>query len=235
MFSLHLLLSKLRMGPFTMSEKDKVTVLIVDDHPLFRAGTRERLEFAGESITVVGEAENGERACDQVRALSPSVVLMDIAMTGMNGIEATKIITSTFPEVKVLILSVYDDEQYVRAALKAGASGYLLKTVEAEELVEAIIRVAHGGSALSSSIAKIAFAQISGKREASQLSDRELEVLRLAAHGVSNKEIARELSISTRTVESHMRRIFEKMNVLSRTEAVAQAIQLRWIRLPDVS
>lgn len=223
------------MGPLTMTERDQITVLIVDDHPLFRAGIHERLEFAGESITVVGEAENGGQACDQVRELSPSVVLMDIAMSGMNGIEATKSITSTFPEVKVLILSVYDDEQYVRAALKAGASGYLLKTVGAEELKEAIIRVAHGGSALSASVAKTALAQISGKREVSQLSDRELVVLELAAHGISNKEIAKELSISTRTVEAHMRRIFEKMNVLSRTEAVAHAIQLRLIRLPDVS
>lgn len=222
---------------FTSVVRDnQVAVLIVDDHPLFRAGIRDRVQSGDDSIVVVGEAGSGQEACDQIRELRPAVVLMDIAMPGMNGIEATRIIHETFPEVDVIILSVYDDEQYVRAALEAGASGYLLKTVEAVELRESIVRVAQGGSALSPSVARTVLGQVSGiPQRGLQPTERERQVLELAARGVSNKAIARELFLSTRTVEAHMRNIFDKMGVASRTEAVTQAVRLHWIRLPDVS
>ena len=213
---------------------DQVAVVIVDDHPLFRAGIRDRLQSGDDSIVVVGEAGSGEEACDRIRELNPAVVLMDISMPGMNGIEATRIITESFPDVEVIILSVYDDAQYVRAALQAGASGYLLKTVEAAELRASIIRVAHGESALSPSVARTVLQQVSGiASNANQLTDRELQVLELTARGVSNKAIAKELFLSTRTVEAHMRKIFEKMGVLSRTEAVTHAVRTHLIRLPD--
>jgi DNA-binding NarL/FixJ family response regulator len=213
---------------------DQVAVVIVDDHPLFRAGIRDRVQSGDDSIIVVGEAGSGEEACDRIRELNPAVVLMDIAMPGMNGIETTRIITASFPKVEVIILSVYDDAQYVRAALEAGASGYLLKTVEAAELRESIIRVARGESALSPSVARTVLDQVSGiQSNATQLTERERQVLELAARGLSNKVIAKELFLSTRTVEAHMRKIFEKMGVLSRTEAVTQAVRMHWIRLPD--
>ena len=219
-----------------MVRDDQVAVLIVDDHPLFRAGIRDRVQSGDDSIVVVGEAGSGREACDQIRLLTPSVVLMDIAMPGMNGIEATRIIHESFPEVDVIILSVYDDDQYVRAALEAGASGYLLKTVEAAELRESIVRVAQGGSAISPSLAWTVIGHASGNQPgANQPTERERQVLELAARGVSNKAIAKELFLSTRTVEAHMRNIFDKMGVASRTEAVTQAVRLHWIRLPDAS
>lgn len=219
-----------------MVRESQVAVLIVDDHPLFRAGIRDRVQSGDDSIVVVGEAGSGQEACDKVGELQPAVVLMDIAMPGMNGIEATRAIHASFPDVDVIILSVYDDDQYVRAALEAGASGYLLKTVEAAELRESIIRVAQGGSALSSSVARTVLEQVSGSRPGtSHPTERELQVLELAARGVSNKAIAKELFLSTRTIEAHMRNIFDKMGVTSRTEAVTQAVRRHWIRLPDGS
>lgn len=220
----------------TVVRDDQVTVLIVDDHPLFRAGIRDRVQSGDDSIVVVGEAGSGSEACDQIRDLQPAVVLMDIAMPGMNGIEATRIIRESFPAVDIIILSVYDDDQYVRAALEAGASGYLLKTVEAAELRESIVRVARGGSALSPSVARTVLGQVSGiQSKTQQPTERERQVLELAARGVSNKAIAKALFLSTRTVEAHMRNIFDKMGVTSRTEAVTQAVRLHWIRLPDAS
>ena len=217
------------------TREDQVAVLIVDDHPLFRAGIRDRVQSGDDSIVVVGEAESGQEACDLIQNLRPAVVLMDIAMPGMNGIEATRMIHELFPEVDVIILSVYDDSQYVRAALEAGASGYLLKTVDAAELRESIIRVSKGGSALSPSVARTVLGQVSGgASKINQPTERERQVLELAARGVSNKGIAKELFLSTRTVEAHMRNIFDKMGVTSRTEAVTQAVRMHWIRLPDV-
>lgn len=207
----------------------------MDDHPIFRAGLRERLEDVDGQIEVVGEASDGNLACDLVERLRPRIVLMDIAMPGMTGIEATRMIHDKLPEVDVIILSVYDDEQYVQAALDAGASGYLLKTVEAGELRESVIRVAGGGSALSPSIARQVLKRLSERSpNANRLSDRERQVLELAARGAPNKIIAKQLSLSRRTIDAHMRSIFDKLGVSSRTEAVIEGVRHHWIHLSDV-
>jgi len=216
--------------------EDQIAVLVVDDHPLFRAGICDRIQSVDDSIVVVGEAGSGQEACELIAASRPAVVLMDIAMPGMNGIEATRIISASWPEVAVIVLSVYDDDQYVQAALKAGASGYLLKTVDAAELRESIRQVARGGSALSPEVMRTVLSHLAGSQpHPVGLSDRERQVLELAANGAANKAIAKELVLSTRTVEAHMRSIFDKLGVTSRTEAVTSALRTHSIRLPDVS
>jgi len=213
----------------------RIRVLVVDDHPLFRAGIRERIEVVDGPIVVIGEAEDGLRAYDLVGSLRPDVVLIDISMPGMNGIEATRMIHAEYPDVGIIILSVHDDDQYVHAALDAGANGYLLKTIEAAELRGFIVGVARGEPALSPSIARKVLTLLSGTpSDTNKPSDRELQVLELAARGAANKVIAKELSMSTRTVEAHMRNIFEKLGVSSRTEAVTQAVRHQWIQLSDV-
>ncbi len=211
-----------------------IRVLIVDDHPLFRDGIRERLESGDDAIVVIGEAGDGSQAHSMVGAHAPDVVLMDISMPGMNGIEATRLIHGEYPDVAIVILSVYDDDQYVHAAITAGASGYLLKTVEAAELRDSVTRVANGETALSPPVARTVLSWVANPLpEAPQLSDRERQVLELAAQGASNKTIANALFLSTRTVEAHMRTIFDKLGVSSRTEAVTYAVRHQWIQLSD--
>lgn len=213
---------------------DQIAVLVVDDHPLFRAGIRDRIQSGDDGIVVVGEAGSGAQACEQISALRPAVVLMDIAMPEMNGIEATRIVASSWPEVAVIILSVYDDDQYVQAAFKAGARGYLLKNVEAAELRESISLVARGGLALAPSLMHTVLRQLSGAQPVTAaLSERERQVLELVAHGAANKTIAKELTLSIRTVDAHLRNIFDKLGVTSRTEAVTLALRLHSIRLPE--
>ena len=214
---------------------EPIRVLIVDDHPLFRDGIRERLESGGSAIEVVGEAGNGAQARGLVAALQPDVVLMDISMPDVNGIEATKLIHADHPDVAIIILSVYDDSQYVHAAITAGASGYLLKTVEANELRESVTRVARGETALSPEVTRTVMSWVTQPpQELPQLSARELQILEQVAQGSSNKAIGTTLSLSTRTVEAHMRSIFDKLGVSSRTEAVTVAVRRDWIQLPDV-
>ncbi|MBI4936581.1 MAG: response regulator transcription factor [Actinobacteria bacterium] len=211
-----------------------VRVLVVDDHPLFRDGIRERLESGDDSIVVIGEASDGAQAGRLVTQLQPDVVLMDIAMPDVNGIEATRRIHGEHPDVAVIILSVYDDDQYVHAAITAGARGYLLKTVEAPELRDSVMRVSRGETALSPDVARTVLSLVAHPQpDAPRLSERELQVLRLAAHGASNKAIGSALFLSTRTVEAHMRSIFDKLGVSSRTEAVTYAVRHQWIQLSD--
>lgn len=211
-----------------------IRVLVVDDHPIFRAGICERLKTVDGLITVVGEGSDGFQAYELASQLRPQVILMDIAMPGMTGIEATQKISNDFPEIEIIILSVYDDDQYVNAALQAGASGYLLKTVEEGELRDAVVKVSNGGSALSATVARSVLTRISDPLySAHGMSDRELQVLELAARGLTNKNIAKELFLSIRTIEAHMRNVFEKLGVSSRTEAVTQAVLHHWIQLSE--
>jgi DNA-binding NarL/FixJ family response regulator len=201
-----------------------IRVIIAEDHTLVREGTREILEREPD-IQVVGEAARGDEAVRQALEHNPDVLLMDMRMPGMNGIEATREVSAQAPSVKVLILSAHEDEDYVREALAVGASGYLLKTAPGRELVEGIRAVASGSTILSPELTrKLAQARLEPARASDRLSSREFAVLRLIAQGRANKEVALELGISLRTVEGHLHNIFEKLRVGSRTEAVVHAV-----------
>jgi DNA-binding NarL/FixJ family response regulator len=209
-------------------------VVIADDHPMFRAGVRERLEKLDTAIDVVGEAGDGQEAYELAGRLRPDVILLDIAMPKLNGIEATRKIKAEWPEIGILILTLYDDEQYIYALIDAGAAGYLLKTADGSELVDAVHRIRQGEAVLSPAVTQKVLDRLTHGSRAEQpgpspLSEREREVLRLAAKGASNKMIAGELHVSVRTVHAHMRHIFSKMGVASRTEAVMQAVRQGWL------
>jgi two-component system, NarL family, response regulator LiaR len=220
---------------------EKIRILIADDHTLVREGTRQRLERE-EDFEVVGEAGDGEEAVLLASQLKPDVAIMDVAMPNLNGIEATKRIKESRPATAILVLSAYDNDQYIYAALEAGANGYLLKNARGQQLVDAIRDVKAGEVVLDPHVARKVvqwFSSLSRGERVEGLpdyvSDRELDVLKLAAKGMSNKEIAAELSLSVRTVQSHLGNIFDKLGVSSRTEAVLRAIKEGWISLENVS
>lgn len=219
---------------------EKINILIADDHTVLRQGTRNLLEQE-QDLKVVGEARDGEEAIQMARDLKPHVVLMDIAMPKVDGIAATKQIKAECPGINVLILSAYDDDQFVFRLLQAGAAGYLLKTVHSQELVAAVRAVHQGESVLHPSIARKVLdrflptsAKAFGSKPASGLSEREAEFLKLMTRGLSNKEIAGELHLSIRTVQGHLRNIFKKLGVSSRTEAVVYALKEGLVTLDDV-
>jgi DNA-binding NarL/FixJ family response regulator len=219
---------------------EPVRVVIAEDHALVREGTRQILEEQP-GVEVVGEAEDGEEAVDLVSRLSPDVVLMDIAMPKLNGIEATRRIKESSPSTSVLVLSAYDDDQYIYALLDAGAAGYLLKNVRGEELARAVRAVAEGESVLHPTIAAKVFKRYTSSSQApaqegiEPLTNRETEVLAIAAKGLGNKMIARELNLSDRTVQVHLSNIFGKLGVASRTEAVITALRRGLLRLEEIS
>ncbi|QBD81394.1 response regulator transcription factor [Ktedonosporobacter rubrisoli] len=214
-----------------------IRVLLVDDHTLVREGMRRLLE-AEEDMTVVAEAVTGEEAITMAQQLRPDVVIMDIAMPGMGGIKATHVLKEYCPEIEVLVLSAYDDEPYLVALLEAGAKGFLLKNARGQELVSAVRTVACGGSVLHPTLVGKITRRLSQRASSPHtsndtLSEREFDVLRLAAQGLPNKEIARRMGLSIRTVHSHLASIFAKMHVGSRTEAVLQALRRGMISLQD--
>jgi NarL family two-component system response regulator LiaR len=218
---------------------EPITVVLADDHAVLREGMRNLLEQQRD-ITVVGEAGNGHEAVAAVRALEPDIVLMDVVMPRLNGIEATKQIKRTNPTTAVLILSAYDDDRYVLGLLDAGAAGYLLKNATGQEVIQAIRSVHAGEAVLHPAVAArlLSRAARSSPRpmpvdSEEPLTRRELEVLQLAAKGHSNKEIASELVLSVPTVKAHLVNIFNKLGVGSRTEAVLYGLRMGWLVADD--
>lgn len=213
---------------------DKICVVLADDHAVVRKGIREFLEESGD-VVVIAEADDGAEALHLIEERQPDVAVLDIRMPEITGVEATRQIKERFPKVRVLILTAYDDDPYVFALLQAGADGYVLKTATGDELVRAVRTVHRGESALSPEIAsKVVRHAVSGRPESAAdqvepLTDRELDVLRLAARGLTNRAIGHDLSISHRTVQGHLASIYGKLGVNSRTEAVTEALRRGWI------
>jgi DNA-binding NarL/FixJ family response regulator len=216
------------------SGRNSIRVVLADDHAVVRKGIREYLEDDN-AIRVIGEASDGAEAVALVAREHPDVAVFDIQMPRMNGLEATRQVKQQQPTTRVLILTAYDDDPYIFAALQAGASGYLLKTASPAELVQAVHALMADESALSPLVAKKLVQRASGKPAhdaiIEPLSEREMEVLRLAAQGKSNRQIAGVLSISDRTVQGHLANIYGKLNVSTRTEAVLFAVREKWITL----
>ncbi len=214
-----------------------IRILLADDHIMVREGTRRILERETD-LKVIGEASDGQEAITLADKDHPDVVIMDISMPVMNGIEATKQIKRIAPQIAVLVLTAYDDDQYVFAILEAGAAGYLLKNARGSEVIDAVRRVYAGESVLHPSIAKKVLRQFVRPAIETEkmdvITDRELEVLRLAAQGQSNRQIAEKLVLSPRTVQAHMANIFAKLQVGSRTEAVMTGLRKGWFKLEDV-
>ncbi len=213
---------------------DRIKLMIVDDHTVVRDGLASMLERQ-DDFEVVGRASNGLEAVERVPALQPDVILMDLRMPELDGVEAMRRISVERPGTRFIVLTTYDSDQYIFDAIEAGAKGYLLKDTSREELFEAVRAVHRGESGIEPGVAARVldrFAQLS--REEAQtplLSEREVEVLQLMAKGSANKEIAISLSISDSTVKTHVANIFQKLDVRGRTEAVTHALQIGIIQL----
>jgi len=214
-----------------MTDQDLIRVLIADDQALFRRGLYVVLGTE-EHIEVVAEAENGEEAVQKAIELAPDVVLMDVRMPRMSGIEATRAIADAVPTAKILMLTVSDEEEDLYEAVKAGATGYLLKEISIEEVANAIRAVVTGQSLISPSMASKLLSEFNNLAKQAQqkvlvpkLTDRELQVLKLVAQGMSNREVAEDLFISENTVKNHVRNILEKLHLHSRMEAVVYAVR----------
>ena len=217
----------------------KIKVLIADDHQVVREGLSAILRTKDE-IEVVGEVKDGAEAVEQARRLKPDVIMMDISMPGMNGIEATRQIKRDHPEIGVVVLTMYEEEDYIYELVKAGATGYLLKDSDSSQIVKAIKTVACGESLIHPSIASKILTEFSSlargkgqpvKKKAQELSDREIEVLKLAAEGKTNKEIANVLNLSEKTIKNHVRNIFHKLQVYDRTQAAMHGLRKGLIQL----
>ena len=216
---------------------DGVNILIVDDHTLFRSGIRRMLE-AEVDMHVVGEAGTGREALEQARRLAPDVILMDIQMPeteadagqALDGLEATRILHREMPHVGIIFCTVFVDDESIFAGLQAGGRGYILKDDDPETMLRAIRAVAHGESLLGPSIAQKVmrhFSALAGKQTplVDDLTPRELDVLRLIAGGLCNRDIAQELSISEKTVKNHINNIFSKLHIYDRSQAILYAIR----------
>jgi len=205
-----------------------IRVLLADDQRLVRSGFRMILK-AEPGVEVVGEAADGREAIDQARALAPDVVLMDVRMPNLDGIEATRRIVGEAEAPRVIVLTTFDEDEYVFGALRAGASGFLLKDAPEDQLVAAIRVAADGGSLFAPSVTRRLIERFAGHREPpaglADLTDREREVLTLVARGLSNAEIAAELVVSEHTVKTHVARVLQKLDLRDRTQAVVAAYE----------
>jgi NarL family two-component system response regulator LiaR len=226
------------LGKLTkLIKKDELTVLIADDHPLVREALHRALDVE-EDMKVVAEATDGEEAVRLASELKPNVVVMDIVMPKVNGIEATKKIKEIAPDTAILILTAYDDDEYVLGLLDAGAAGYLLKSARGRDLVGAIRTIRAGESVLHPNIIarllkRATVTSVKETKGQGLLSEREAEVLRLVALGMSNKEVAEELFLSQRTVKAHLTSVFNKLNVASRSEAIVKGLQWGLVTLEN--
>ncbi len=216
------------MAKSLSKSKTKIRILLADDHHIVRAGVRQLLESASD-LQVIAEAGDGEEAQALIQKHKPDVAVLDVQMPKATGIEVTRWVRANMPEVGVLILTAYDDDPYVMAVLQAGANGYVLKTAQTDDLIQAVRDVNEGKSALDPSITRKLMSNLfkgSEKKIVEPLTDRELDVLRLAAKGFTNKAIGVQLSISDRTVQGHLAHIFAKLQANSRTEAVMRGVSL---------
>ncbi len=218
----------------------KIRILIADDHAVLREGMRRLLEQESD-IEVIGEANDGDEAVKMAAELEPDVILMDIVMPKLSGVEATRLIKKAKPSSCILILTAYSDIRYILGLLEAGASGYLLKSARSEEIVGAIRAVRSGESVLDSLATRKLLERVVSltkdteeDKERGQLSPREIEILRLAARGMSNRDIAVKLELSMRTVKAHLSNIFNKMRCSSRTEAIVKGFREGYVSLDDV-
>ncbi len=227
---------------------ESIKLVIVEDHEIFRTGLRRALELE-EDLAIVGEAGDGPTAIDMAETLAPDVILMDINLPGMNGLQATRIIKAQHPEISVIVLTAYHDDEQLLHALRAGASAYHPKEVSPTQLIETIRQVHAGNYVLGEEVLKkeqIAdwliqqFEQMSIAGTLPEdieifqpLTDREMEILRFIAQGRSNKEIAHTLNISQQTVKNHITSILRKLAVNDRTQAAVYALKRGWIRLQD--
>lgn len=214
-----------------MSAGDPIRVVLADDHAVVRAGIRNFLERARD-IRVIAEVDDGVQAIEVIQDHEPDVAVLDIQMPHKTGIEVTRWVRSNVPSTGILILTAYDDDPYIMAVLQAGANGYVLKTADAEDVVQAVRSVHEGSSALDPKIARKVMAHVSGSKmtvPVENLTDREIEVLELTAKGYTNKAIGVQLGISDRTVQGHLAKIFNKLHAESRTEAVMRAVSLGWL------
>jgi DNA-binding NarL/FixJ family response regulator len=224
-----------------MEGKVPIRVVIAEDHTLVREGTRNILEQSRD-IRVVGEAADGAEVVRLVEQLVPDVLLIDIGLPEISGIEATRQIKARHPAIAVLGLTAYDDDPYVFAMLNAGAAGYLMKNCRSTELVQAI-RAVHSGETVLAPVVgcKVSVRPAAAQEQAAKISDegsltgREQEALLLVAKGLTNKAIARAMSLSPRTVQLHLAHIFQKMEVASRTEAVTSGLRRGWLRIEDIA
>ena len=221
-----------------MGGMDSIRVIVADDHSVVREGTRRILEQYSD-LEVVGEGADGNEALELIRRLRPDVAILDIRMPGMSGIEVVRGMRELSVQTKAVMLSAYDDDEYIMALMEAGATGYILKTARASELVDAVRRVHQGEPVLHPSIAvKVARLWERSRAEktmapSQQLTAREREVLELAAKGLRNKAIADSLVLSVRTVEGHVNSILTKLGVSSRVEAVLYAVSRGWVDLKE--
>jgi two-component system, NarL family, response regulator LiaR len=221
-----------RAGRGPQVRADRIEVLIADDHPVVRHGLRAFLQLQ-EDFDIVGEAGDGHEAVAEVQKLRPDVVLLDLVMPNLDGIDAIRQIRQASPDTKVIVLTTFADDEKVFPAVRAGAAGYLLKDVEPKELVDAIRTVHRGEGLLHPRVASKLMSEFAGEHERADtfeaLTDREKEVLRLIARGMSNREIARELVLSEKTVKTHVSNILAKLRLADRTQAALYAVRNRLV------
>jgi NarL family two-component system response regulator LiaR len=217
----------------------KIKVLLADDHPAFREGLSQLLNKE-EDIEVIAEAPDGQEAVELAEDLQPDVALIDIAMPDISGIEAAKQIKDLSPQTAIIMLTAYDYQSYILACLKIRTAGYLLKSSPVAEIVSTIRAVHSGRGVFDLKVLDSAMKRLTGKEQDERLAleglrEREIQIVKLVAKGMSNREIARQLFISERTVQTHVHRIFEKLGVSSRTEAVLYCLREGWLTMEDLT